>query len=278
VSPSARFSPDELTAYLGMFRGAQEDNFLATRSSRSEPFGTPIPMSTLNTPDLEHFASATGDGLTIYLESTRRGYFSLFFSTRASLTAPFPAPTELTELHLGNEGGAYVTPDGGALYFHMSLNNNLLDIYRAQKTATGFAAPQALSVNTKYDEAHPVASPDELTIYFRRTRDPSGPDGVWMATRSSVAEAFGPAVSLPQVRIPYSLAAPTWISPDGCRLYLQQQDSNYGFWAYVAERPGGSGGNSGSGGGGGGGVGGGGMGGGADGAGGGALLMRRRAP
>jgi hypothetical protein len=265
---SARFSPDELTAYIGMFQGAQADNFLATRSSRSEPFGTPISMPNLNTPALEDYASATGDGLTLYFESTRQGYFSLFSSTRASLTASFPSPTGLARFHMGDEGAPYVTPDGGALYFHGRRTNNLLGIYRAQKTATGFAAAQVLSVSAKYEEANPVVSPDELTIYFRRTGDASAPDGVWMATRSSVTEAFGPAVSLLSLNIPNSQGAPTWISPDGCRLYLQQVDSSSGFWAYVAERSVGCGGM----GGGAGGVGGGG------GAEGGALLMRRRAP
>jgi len=96
-----------------------------------------------------------------------------------------------------------------------------------------------------------VVSPDELTIYFRRDPEPTAT--VWMATRGSVAAPFGQAVALPELNDPYTSTSPTWISPDGCRLYLQEVDPLGGFWVYVAER---TGGNAGSGGGGAGGRGG----------------------
>ena len=59
---SSRFSPDELTAYIGMFRGPQPDFFVARRASRSEPFGTPTLIYTLNTPGSEEYATVTADG------------------------------------------------------------------------------------------------------------------------------------------------------------------------------------------------------------------------
>ncbi|HXU02842.1 MAG TPA: hypothetical protein VN903_17875, partial [Polyangia bacterium] len=246
---SARFSPDELTAYLGMFRGAQEDLFVATRASRSEPFGQATQLTTLNSPNLDDFASVTADGLTMYFASTRDNYFSIYKSDRASLASSFSAPKEVRELYVRGEGNPYVTPDGGVLYFHSNRNNNL-DIFRATKKATGeFDTPELLPFNTiNHDEQNVVVSPDELTIYFRRWGDPTAT--VWMSTRTSVAEAFGEAVALPELSDPFQGASPTWISPDGCRLYLQEVDPGLGFWVYVAEHTGGSGGSTGSGGGG----------------------------
>ena len=245
---SARFSADELTAYLGMFRGPQEDLFVATRASRSEPFGEPTTLTSLNTTSLEDFASLTGDGLTIYFTSTRDGYYSIYRSSRVSLTAPFSPPVEVRELYSLGEGNPYVMPGGSVLYFHSFRNYNL-DVFRTKKKPTGeFDTPELLSFNTiNHDEQDVVVSPDELTIYFRREGDPLAT--AWMATRTSVSDPFGPAVALPELNDPYASTSPTWISPDGCRLYLQEVDPGRGFWLYVAERVGGSGGNTGSGGG-----------------------------
>jgi hypothetical protein len=144
-------------------------------------------------------------------------------------------PTELLDLHVYGEGNPYVTPDGGALYFHSYRNYNF-DIYRARRTATGFDPPESLSINTAGTESVPVVSPDEKTIYFYRDGDIPGPKGIWMATRESATDPFGMPVSLAELEVPYPPASPTWISPDGCRLYFQEVDPQYGFGIYVAER------------------------------------------
>jgi hypothetical protein len=233
---SARFSPDELTAYLGMFRATQPDIFVATRGKLSDPFGAPTPLPFVNTTTTEEFATVTADGLTMYLDSTRP-YYSLFVSTRPATVAEFSPAIELDYLHVSGEGAPYVLPDGSALYYHTYRANNF-DVYRAQKraTASDFAPAQPVSINSNGDESVPVVSPDELTIYFFHTGDTRGPDGVWMATRGSVSEPFAAPVGLPELNDPYPPASPTWISPDGCRLYLQQVDAFGGFWVYVAER------------------------------------------
>src|SRR4029078_12119060 len=93
-------------------------------------------------------------GLTIYFESSRQSYYSLFVTTRDSPSSAFSTLRELTELHMGGEGGPYVTPDGSALYFHAYINSNF-EIYRAQKRTGGFAPAEPLSVNTNQEEADP---------------------------------------------------------------------------------------------------------------------------
>jgi hypothetical protein len=57
-----------------------------------------------------------------------------------------------------------------------------------------------------------------------------------MATRKSTAEDFSEPVNVTELEGPLVIDAPTWVSPDGCRLYLQEQDKTSGFWVYVAER------------------------------------------
>jgi Tol biopolymer transport system component len=232
---SARFSPDELTAYLSRYYGMQEDVYVATRAHRSDAFGEAKAISELNMPSEEDSPTVTADGLTLYMTSTRAVQYRLFVAQRATPTSTFTTPMDLGTLNVIGEGAPYVVPDGSALYFH-TFRNGKPDIYRARQNATGFDPPESVSINTSAFEALPVVSADELIIYFYREGDTTGVDGVWMATRTSVADPFGPAVSLAALNDPYPKAAPTWISPDGCRLYLQEVDPQNGAWAYVAER------------------------------------------
>jgi len=222
-----------------MFRGSQPDFFVTTRASRSEPFGTPTLLASLNTPWIEEFATVTADGLTVYIDSNRRaGYFGLYVSTRGSTTQAFPTPIEVTDLNIYGEGAPYITPDGSAIYFHSVRDHISNDIYRAKKTATGFATPVSLSINTPGNEGRPVVSADELTIYFFFGGETTG---IGMATRSSVADPFGPPIDLAEINNLLQYPYPFWISPDGCRLYFGDQDEvESDFSVYVAERIAGS--------------------------------------
>ena len=91
------------------------------------------------------------------------------------------------------------------------------DIYRAKKTATGFATPVSLSINTPDNEGRPVVSADELTIYFFYDGEPR-PVGIWMATRSSVTDPFGPPIGLTELNNLTSIPLPLldltgWMPP-----------------------------------------------------------------
>ena len=73
---------------------------------------------------------------------------------------------------------------------------------------------------TTSDERDPVISRDGLTLYFASTRAGGlGGADIYVTTRLSTSLAFGTPVALPGL----SSAAgegPSWISPDGCHLYL----------------------------------------------------------
>jgi hypothetical protein len=234
---SVRFTPNELTAYLGILHGPQVDIYVvASRARRTDPLGPAMRVNELNTNFDDEYPTVTADSFTIYFDSTRSGTSDLYRSTRTSTVYQFSAPVELTDLHVDGEGAPYVLPDGSALYFHTHRNGNF-DVYRAQKNATGFDPAESLTINTDADEMAPVVSANELTIYFFRRGDPNGgADGIWMATRSTVTNPFGIPVPLADLSAPYPGATPIWISPDGCRLYLQEKDPQLGYWAYVAER------------------------------------------
>jgi hypothetical protein len=231
---SARFSPDELTAYLGMFYPSGAEVFTATRASRDAAFGAPVPIDALNGPAVNDYATLTADGRVLFMESTRDGTWSLYTAERASALVNFPTPTALTAVNTGHEGNPYVLPDGSALYFH-TYRNNSLEIYRAPRSGgiVGTAASVA-AINTANDEETPVVSADDLTIYYRHTGSSQG--SIWMATRQSTSDAFSNPVPLSELNGPQNVLRPEWISFDDCRLYFQEQDANGGIWVYVAER------------------------------------------
>ena len=240
ITDTARFSPNELVAYLGQNQsGRSVDVGVSSRAGTSDSFGSPTLLTVLNTEYEDNNPSVTADGLTLYMDSNRSGSYGLFTSTRPFLEAEFAAPATLTSLNVFGEGYPFVTPDGSALYFHSSRLESS-DLYRAAKTADGFGPAMRLDVvSTSAIEYAPVVSPDELTIYYYSTAVGSpGGEAIWMATRGSVDESFsspGPLSGLDGAT--YTRPEPTWVSPDGCRLYFKGTDHVSGQIAiYVVER------------------------------------------
>jgi hypothetical protein len=83
------------------------------------------------------------------------------------------------------------------------------------------------------DEGMPTLSSDELVIYFAR-RNPTTYD-TFRATRTDAGAMFGSVVAVTELNMANVDDAPTWLSPDGCRLYLESSRSG-NFDIYVAER------------------------------------------
>ena len=187
--------------------------------------------------------SVTADGLTFFLETTRGGGVKIYSAKRNGLDEEFPAPAPVEGVNAADLGvldfQPYVTPDGGALYFGSSREAGDYDLYRAPREpgTDRFEAPVALaSINSLTSDVWPVVSPDELTIYFGSARNLVGSSGagdVMMATRDSTDEDFGDVrrvLGANSAQNDY----PSWISPDGCTLYMTLGPQNA---MYVATRP-----------------------------------------
>lgn len=217
-----RFTPDERVAFLTSMSGGYGDIATSFRASLSEPFGSAGLLASLNGPGDDGAPTVTDDGLTLYFHSTRSGGYRLYSATRPRVDVEFSPPAELTALNVYGEGNPYVTRDGSALYFH-SWRDGSNDLFRAARTTAGFEVPEKLAVSTStFDEYDPVVSPDELTVYYAVIGSADGKhDGIWMATRSSKLEPFGNATALSEIHSDYvGVPVPSWISPDGCRLYV----------------------------------------------------------
>jgi len=86
-----------------------------------------------------------------------------------------------------------------------------------------FGTPTNLgpTVNSSYNDSAPSLSAEGLLLFFESDRPGgSGNWDLWVATRQTAFEPFGPPVNLgPTVNSPYSDRAPS-ISADGLALYL----------------------------------------------------------
>jgi hypothetical protein len=221
---------------IGAFSSA--DLAVVRRPSRKEPFDVRLASMVRNV-NLAGFselgATVTSDGLTMYLSSNRsNGAWGLWESTRTDLSAEFPAPTELKTLNMLGEGHPYVAASG-SIYFH-TWREDSSDIWMSRRTSGGFAPPERVSVSGPGHEQRAVLSPDELTIYYQRQNVVTDA-GIWMATRDSIKEPFRDAHPLRGLNVFEDPSAPSWVSPDACRLYVFANDSNGRPSLFVAERP-----------------------------------------
>jgi len=243
---SARLSRDELTIYFGSDRATANGGFelfAATRPTVTDAFAMPTLIDELASSAGEtQSPTLTPDGLTMFFESSRSGDFQIFQTSRDTLGSPWRRPKTVDTIDRGNDGGPanqvgapYVVP-GGALYFH-ELVRSFHDIFRAD--SLGIRDLSGAFRGT--EDAQPAVSDDELTMYFASTRpDPGGNAqggyDIWIETRSSVDDDFGSPSVVQEVSSGRD-DGPTWISPDGCRLYLQRSGGGLPARLFVAQKP-----------------------------------------
>jgi Tol biopolymer transport system component len=221
----ARLSPDELTVYLArdLGDGNQLQIMTGKRASTESPFGTLDLVPQVNSDKDDDDATVSSDGLLMYVESNRSGNYQIYAATRPSIGDPFSAATALAAFMTGADGGPYLVPASTTLYFH-SYRAGSPDIYRATPVGGDFQIEAVSTINSVAEESFPAVTPDELTIYFSSDRKDGGAKGgedIWVATRSSRADAFESPRNVQELNTTAD-ERPSWISPDGCRLYMQR--------------------------------------------------------
>jgi hypothetical protein len=256
---SARLTHDELNIYFarspfadaGVDGGAgAADLFTASRSALGAPFGSITAIDALDTTYDEWDPSPTGNNLTLYYMSDQPGLASggqagIAVSTRASAATQWGPPAALS---LNSPSYRVIQPYVLANDLTLYLATNATGswhLYRSARSSTG--APFVLdksgifdAVNTSFKEWSPTVSPDELTVYFGSTRTDGGAKGgwdVWKATRASTADPFGAPTPVSELNTAAD-ESPTWVSDDGCRLYLTV-NTNQGrdYDIFIATKP-----------------------------------------
>jgi Tol biopolymer transport system component len=167
----------------------------------------------------------TADGLIMYTMGGTGPNFDIYTTTRGSLQSPFATLSLVRELNTGlADDNPFVLPSGQAIYFSSDRGGNL-DLYRAARSAASFNPPVIVAgadLATPGVEAQPVVSADELTLLFSSNRPGGvGASDVYIATRPSASVPFDAPQNLTAVNT-IGDDAPSWLSADGCLLYLTQ--------------------------------------------------------
>jgi hypothetical protein len=105
---------------------------------------------------------------------------------------------------------------------------------RLEKTGNTFGTPQSSAISTSFSICSPVTN-DDLTV-FLALGDTSG--GEIIATqRPTLADPFPTPTQVTELKTAATLAEPSWLSHDGCRLYLTYGDAGAKSTIHVATRP-----------------------------------------
>lgn len=243
---SARLRPDELElVFARRNSGNTYDLWTASRLSRTEPFGAPSLLTSVNSINSDLWPTLSPDGQTLMFDADRTtpGTFRIWASTRISTTVPFGPPSPRGELTTGDVHPMLAS--GTALYFASAGRGGLGagEIFRSDITSGTIGTPVELvgGVNTSDDEVAPAVTSDERQIFFRRVSGvaPDLEADVYTASRSTAQDGFGPSSIVPISQAGVD-EAPTWISPDACELYFHSDapvaGGPAGFNLYVTRR------------------------------------------
>lgn len=224
----------------------------ATRSDASAPFGNLTRLDALSVPDATTTTpSLSSDGKILVFSSDRSGGqdYDIYATSRASPADTFPGPVPVTGANdVLNDETPFVSFDKQTLYF---ASDRELDaagpqegrIYRATANGIGFDSVQLVTeLVSNYGEFSPVLTPDELTIFFNSSRPPDAggafPTPVYEARRASKSDPFGSIRRLSELDLPTlpTAVAPSYVTPDGCVLYVTVLTPS-GFRLGYVQRP-----------------------------------------
>lgn len=210
---------DELTIYLATNRGDPASTVMhiysATRATRDAAFSTPVPVGATFSTEGESNPSISPDGNTIFFDSLRTDdttlHLRVFTSTRPNAAVVFPMPTPLKGEALHSPS---ITADGKVLYV-ANLSFGALD--RMEKVGAVFGSAQTVDISLGSSVTSPVSS-DDLTLFMSLGEQVG--DDIQATTRTSTAAAFPTPTRVNELKTAAVQAAASWVSADGCRLYL----------------------------------------------------------
>lgn len=224
-------SSDSLRLYLSQstsVNGSGHDIFLATRTTPSLAFGTPVRVVNLSAASDDIRPALTADERLIVLASNRNGAgFEIFMATRPTALDAFPAPDDRHLLNINADGVDHFDPflsgDGLRLYFAPVTAPGQRILVASRPTLDAdFEPPVAVRglASDASSDADPALSPDERVIVFTSNRAGGlGGTDLWYATRPDTQHDFSPPILIPMVNGLDNEGDPM-LTADGCLLFF----------------------------------------------------------
>ncbi len=211
-------------------------------------FGEPTNLGPpVNTPTSDGSPHISPDGLSLYFSSGRSGGsggHDLYVSSRGTPDAEWETPVNLGSTVNGSadDWAPSLSPDGLELFFTSKRPGGpggFSDIWVTTRTTEeddwGGPEPLGPNINTSDFEGHPSISSDGLELYFcawtTSVRPGSGSSDIWVTSRPSLSDPWGPPVSLGSiVNSSYYDGEPD-ISADGlCLIFGSDRPGGSGGW------------------------------------------------
>jgi len=226
-----RLMPDELSGYVTSDRDGAPAVYWVSRSDRDTPFAIePVPALALAAQP-----ALAGDGTFILFE--RSG--DIWIAARTAAAA-FGAIGVAIDLSSGQrDADPFVQATDDDIYLASSRDSGDAangDLYHALRVGSSFVVPARIAeLASSFDEGAPVIAADGLALYFRSNRPSAhGGTNIFVSHRADVDAAW----QTPELVAGVSSDAndePSWLSGDGCRLYLTSDRSGAGD-VFVATR------------------------------------------
>ncbi len=228
---------DSRTAYIASNRTdiggpGSYDLYVASRAAATGDFGAMTLLANVNTASSERRPVLSPNLLTLFFSSSRPvgdggTGTNIFVVTRPNALADFGTPGPLAAANsAATDYPDSVTSDGKLLYLDSTVAVNR-DIYVRDLTSSNAPTPVA-ELNSSSADAFAVISNDGRTVYFATARPLPGATGdaavrtdfnVWVASRAGATGTFSNLAPVTELNTT-SEDAPSWLSPDGCTIYL----------------------------------------------------------
>jgi len=224
---------DLLEIYFNSSRAGGLDIWQAIRAAPTDQFGTPFPVTQLNSPSTEDTPGISADGLTIWFASDRNGNKDIYVSTRPDRGSSWSIPVVVPAL---SSADADSCPEPSPTQLRMIVcqgaagDRTLYESTRAT-TSTPWTPPVALaSLNEATDQTSGFLH-GSFEIWFSSVID--GPQSIYTATRTDVSSPFNTPMLVPVINDGSTNDDP-WISPDGRLIvFSSSRSGNYEIWQAV---------------------------------------------
>lgn len=231
-----------------IFQSRREDGgepkfYVAHRATRTAPFDAPelFPIYAFNDNDPAY----SGDGLSLYFAATRGApTFDLWVVERATRMGNWGTPFKFDGLDT-TDNEFHPAFRAGGLWYTRLENSASRSIWFSKATQGAFAPGTKVGGldDPDVDDELPTPSADGLSIYFASKRK-SAETNIWFARRDRTNDSFAEPVRVDELNSDRRTDSPSWLSPDGCRLYFVRDtaadgdaDAGANLDIYVAEKP-----------------------------------------
>jgi len=221
-----------------------QDIWTAVRASTADPWGIPTCVLELSSPSTETGAAVSGDGLTIWLGSSRaggKGGVDIWVSTRAARGMAWSTPSPVAELNTPNDEFPRPTAQGGLLMLpsYRGPPNNKYQTFTTSRPALDatWASPTAVTeVDTSGINTDAFLDDQGLLLYFSSDRLVATDQDLYVARRTDVGSAFTDFQPITELNTAGHAERDPWLSSDQREIYFSSDRGDGTLKIYRATR------------------------------------------